>query len=69
MPSRSIPDLVLRIAAIFDKTVREFVPDLGIAREMSSEKARRVLGWKPRTPEEAIIATAESLINMGLVKA
>jgi dihydroflavonol-4-reductase len=32
------------------------------------EKARRLLGWTPRPGEEAIVATAESLIQRGLVK-
>lgn len=69
VPRRSIPNFVLRAAALFDKTVREIAPDLGYARKMSSEKARRVLGWQPRPPEIAIIETAESLIKNGLVKA
>ncbi|HEX2912110.1 MAG TPA: aldehyde reductase [Chloroflexia bacterium] len=68
VPNRTIPNFVLRIAALFDKTVRELVPDLGYARKMSNEKSRRVLGWEPRKPEVAIIETAESLIEKGLVK-
>jgi hypothetical protein len=27
-----------------------------------------MLGWQPRTNEEAIVATAESLIALGMVK-
>jgi nucleoside-diphosphate-sugar epimerase len=69
VPKRSIPNFILRIAALFDHTVRELVPDLGYARKMSSEKAQRVLGWQPRKPEVAIIETAESMIKKGLVKA
>lgn len=68
VPGRSIPNFVLRIAALFDRTVREVVPDLGYARQMSSEKAHRVLGWQPRKPEAAIIEAAESLIKKGLIK-
>jgi dihydroflavonol-4-reductase len=30
---------------------------------VSAEKARRVLGWRPRSREEAILATAESLLR------
>ncbi len=69
VPSRSIPDLVLRIASLFDRQLRPMVPDLGVAKRMTSEKAQRVLGWQPRQPEDAIIATAESLIAKGLVPA
>jgi len=34
----------------------------------TSEKARRLLGWRPRSPEEAIVATADSLIRLGLLR-
>jgi dihydroflavonol-4-reductase len=30
-------------------------------------KAREVLGWTPRSKEDAVVATAESLIRLGLV--
>ncbi|MBN9391009.1 MAG: aldehyde reductase [Chloroflexi bacterium] len=69
VPKRSIPNFVLRFAALFDHTVREIAPDLGYARKMTSEKAHRLLGWQPRKPEIAIIETAESMIKKGLVKA
>ena len=29
---------------------------------------RRVLGWEPRSAEDAVVATAESLVQLGLVK-
>ena len=32
------------------------------------DKARRVLGWNPRSSEEAIVATGESLARFGLLK-
>jgi nucleoside-diphosphate-sugar epimerase len=69
VPSRSIPNFVIRIAAIFDKSARWIAPDLGITKNISDQKARRVLGWQPRRAEETITETAESLIKMGLVKA
>jgi dihydroflavonol-4-reductase len=34
----------------------------------SGKKAERLLGWKPRSREEAIIASAQSLIDLGLLK-
>jgi dihydroflavonol-4-reductase len=33
----------------------------------SGDKAKRLLGWAPRSREDAIVATAESLIKLGLV--
>lgn len=34
----------------------------------TAEKARRMLGWTPRSSEEAIVASAESLAQLGLLK-
>jgi nucleoside-diphosphate-sugar epimerase len=67
VPARSIPDWVLRVFGLFDATARGIVPELGKAKESTHEKATRVLGWTPRSNEEAILATAESLIRLGLV--
>lgn len=68
VPSRSIPDVVVRVAALFGKEFRAIVPDLGYVKKVSNEKARRVLGWEPRGSEEAIVASGGSLIRKGLVK-
>ena len=67
VPSRSIPNFVVRLAGIFDKELRQTVPDLDYVRRASSDKAYRLLGWTARKPEEAIIAAAESMIAKGLV--
>jgi len=48
--------------------VKQIVPELGKKKNATSEKAMRVLGWRPRSREEAIVATAESLLRLGLVK-
>jgi len=37
-------------------------------KNATNEKARRMLGWTPRSNEDAIVATAESLLRLGLVK-
>ena len=49
-------------------TVGQVVPELGKRKNGTSEKARRLLGWAPRSNEEAIVATAESLVRLGLLK-
>jgi len=68
VPTREIPDWILRIAAIFDPSVRQVLPELGRAKNGTNAKAKRILGWSPRTNEEAVIATAESLLQLGLLK-
>jgi dihydroflavonol-4-reductase len=47
--------------------VRSLLPLLGNSRHVTGAKAQRVLGWQPRSREDAIVATAESLIEFGIV--
>ena len=68
VPTRELPDWLLRIVALFDKSVGQIVPELGKRKTATNEKARRVLGWSPRSTEDAIVATAESLVLLGLLK-
>jgi dihydroflavonol-4-reductase len=67
-PRWRIPSPLLRLIARFDDNARQAVPHLGRSRPASGAKARAVLGWQFRSNEEAIVATAESLIALGMVK-
>ena len=64
VPSRELPNWVVRLAALFSPMVRESLPELGKLKNATNEKARRVLGWVPRTAQEAIVAAAESLLQL-----
>jgi dihydroflavonol-4-reductase len=68
VPRLQLPDWVVRLAAKGDASVRPLLPLLGVIRNATSEKARRVLGWSPRSNEDALVDTAESLIRFGLLK-
>jgi len=68
VPTRQIPNWLLRLAALRDPAVKQILPELGKRKNATSEKAMRLLGWKPRSGEESIVATAESLIRLGLLK-
>ena len=68
VPARELPDWLLRVVALVDKSVGQVVPELGKRKNASSAKAQRLLGWTPRPADEAIVATAESLVRLGLVK-
>lgn len=61
IPTRQLPDVLVRVAALLDPEVRAIVPELGARRDATAAKAQRVLGWAPRSPAEALVATAESL--------
>jgi len=67
VPKRELPDILVRIAAVFDSEVRSVVGQLGRRQEYSSAKAREMLGWQPRSARESAVETAESLIERGLV--
>jgi nucleoside-diphosphate-sugar epimerase len=68
VPTRTVPDLVVRGLALFDPGIRSVVSGLGKRTELSSEKARTTLGWSPRPVEDSLVDTAESLIRHGVVK-
>jgi nucleoside-diphosphate-sugar epimerase len=67
VPTRQLPNWFVRFVGLFDSRVRPMVPLLDSTRHASSAKAERVLGWRPRPREDAIVATAESLIKFGIV--
>lgn len=56
-----MPTWMLKAAAPFSRSVRGSLPDIGVYRNGSSAKARTVLGWRPRSREEAVIATVDTL--------
>jgi nucleoside-diphosphate-sugar epimerase len=66
VPTRTIPNLVVRIGAVFVPEFRSIAPDLGYAKKTSNEKARMVLGWTPRDPAVAIVDAAESMVGKDL---
>jgi dihydroflavonol-4-reductase len=65
--TRKLPNWLLRVGALFSPVVRQIVPELGKVKNASNEKARKLLGWEPRRNEEAILATAESLVRIGVL--
>jgi nucleoside-diphosphate-sugar epimerase len=68
VPTRELPNWLLKIAALRDPAVKQIIPELGKRRNATNMKARSLLGWAPRPREEAIVATAESLLRLGLLK-
>jgi nucleoside-diphosphate-sugar epimerase len=68
VPTREMPDWVVRFLAHFISDMKMLAPEIGKQKAISNEKARRVLGWTPRSNEDAILATAESLQRLGLLK-
>jgi nucleoside-diphosphate-sugar epimerase len=69
VPTRQLPDWLVRLAALADPSIRQILPELGKIKNASHAKASRLLGWQPRSSEDAIVATAESLMRLRLLKA
>ncbi|MCS0602926.1 aldehyde reductase [Streptomyces sp. LP11] len=66
-PRFTAPPRLLRLLARFDPALRAAVPQLGVVRRASNAKAREELGWSPRSNEDAVTASAESLIRLGVL--
>jgi dihydroflavonol-4-reductase len=66
-PARSAPAWLIKGLARLQPGRRELVSQLGVVRRASNEKARTELGWAPRPNEDAVTASGESLIRLGLL--
>jgi dihydroflavonol-4-reductase len=67
-PTWQLPNWLVRLGALRDPALQLILSELGKTKNATSEKARRVLGWTPRSSEDAVVATAESLLRLGLLK-
>ena len=68
VPTRRLPDFLVRFSALFDPVVRQVVGELGNVRNMDASHAKAVLGWRTRPPEDSIFDTARSLLDLGIVR-
>lgn len=67
VPTRVLPNFMLHIAAMMGQFPKSGLRELGKWREGDNSQARNLLGWAPRSAEDATLATAESLIELKLV--
>lgn len=61
VPTRVLPNMLVRVMAWFNPRIRMFAADLGGAVPTPPDKARRVLGFEPRPAQETIRDCARSL--------
>ncbi|WP_457319805.1 NAD-dependent epimerase/dehydratase family protein [Roseateles sp. P5_E11] len=64
VPTLQMPDWAVRLLAKVSPAVRAAASELGTARHQDATHAREALGWVPRPPREAIVATARDLIAL-----
>jgi dihydroflavonol-4-reductase len=68
VPTRGLPDWIVRLGARFNPVIKQVVGELGNVRDASAAHALERLGWKTRAPAESIVDCAKSLIAQGVVK-
>jgi nucleoside-diphosphate-sugar epimerase len=68
VPTRELPNWLVHLASFRDPAIRLILPELGKVKNTTNEKAKRILGWAPRSNEEAVLATAQSMMRLGLLK-
>lgn len=68
VPRRRLPSWLVRLSSVIDPVVRDRLFELDKERPVSADKAKRELGWAPRSNDEAIVSAARSLLAEGIVK-
>ena len=67
--SIKMPNWIIFLAALFNKHAKEGALLLGMNRNVSNEKAKKILGWKPiASNEETVLASINSMIKFGVIK-
>ncbi|MBN9635797.1 MAG: aldehyde reductase [Actinobacteria bacterium] len=66
VPLRRMPDWIVRLLGRFNVQMNDLVPLLGQRRNASAAKAQRELGWRGRSWRETVVASARSLIDLGV---
>lgn len=68
VPTRRLPDWLVRISGWFDPVIRQVLGELGRTRDADTSHAKAVLGWEARPVEGTILDTARDMIRLGIVK-
>lgn len=69
VPTRTVPDWLVRLAARVHPVARAVLPELGSVRHLDAGHAQAVLGWTPRPVEQSIEDCARDLVARGLAGA
>lgn len=67
IPKRYMPDVLVRLAALVDKSIRPVLVELGAERKVNHGKANNLLDWHPRSVDTSILSCADSLIKFQVV--
>ena len=55
VPTRKVPDFVLRLVGLFDKELGSVTGGLGRKQDYTTAKAQDLLGWRPRPMQDTVL--------------
>ena len=67
VPSRELPNFMIRLIGIFDPAARGVVPELGHFMKVDNSRTRSALGMDFIPVTKSAPAMAQSLVDLGLV--
>jgi dihydroflavonol-4-reductase len=62
------PDWLVKILAKFNKDLKMPATFLGQNTACSNEKAKKMLDYQPRSAEKAILLTAQTMVDLGIIE-
>jgi dihydroflavonol-4-reductase len=65
--TRHLPNWVVRLSSVFDPSLRAITVSLGRRNRHSTDKAARILDWRPRPATQTVVDCANSLLEHGVV--
>ena len=68
VPTRELPDWLVRLASLKDPAVKQVLPELGNTRMQPARRRNGCWDGSHDSLEDAVVATAQSLLRLGLVK-
>ncbi len=63
VPARRLPSFLVRTLSLVSPLLKALAPELGRRNDVSSDKARRILGFAPRPAVDTIVDTANYLLT------
>ena len=65
LPKGELPNWLVRMLTVVNPTLKQIVPELGKHRSFNNEKSQRMLGIDYIPAKDAILASTNSLIDLG----
>ena len=63
IPTRTLPGFLVKFMAIFDRSLKSVIPDIGVVPAAENAYVSELTGVNFKPPEEAVRSAGESLIE------